>query len=74
MSIPSRMLPKVSLHCHPTGSVLPGTVLDPARKYGVAPPGGRGAADLYDIDSHEVVDEFLRAGGASRIAAHRPDQ
>ncbi|WP_245568811.1 adenosine deaminase [Nocardia concava] len=60
MSIPYRMLPKVSLHCHLTGSVLPETVLDLARKYGVSPPGGRGADDLYDIDSHEDLDEFLR--------------
>ncbi|MGW4243981.1 adenosine deaminase [Nocardia sp. NPDC004722] len=60
MTIPYRALPKVSLHCHLTGSVLPGTVLELARKHGVTPPDGRSAADLYDIDSHEDLDEFLR--------------
>ncbi|AYF73674.1 adenosine deaminase [Nocardia yunnanensis] len=60
MSIPFATLPKVSLHCHLTGSVLPGTVLELARKHGVPAPDGRGAHDLYDIDSHEDLDEFLR--------------
>ncbi len=53
-------LPKVSLHCHLTGSVLPDTVVELARKHAVPVPGGRTAADLYEIDSHEDLDEFLR--------------
>ncbi|WP_327142300.1 adenosine deaminase [Nocardia sp. NBC_01327] len=60
MSIPFRELPKVSLHCHLTGSVLPETVAALARKHGVPMPGGRTAQDLYDIDSHVDLDEFLR--------------
>ncbi|MRH86983.1 adenosine deaminase [Nocardia sp. SYP-A9097] len=60
MTIPFRELPKVSLHCHLTGSVLPETVAALARKHGVPMPGGRTAADLYDIDSHVDLDEFLR--------------
>lgn len=60
MTLSFRDLPKVSLHCHLTGSVLPETVAALARKHGIPMPGGRTATDLYDIDSHEDLDEFLR--------------
>ena len=51
-------LPKVSLHCHLIGSVSPQTVVDLARRHGVAL--GRSAADLYDHASYEDLGEFLR--------------
>jgi len=52
-------LPKVSLHCHLLGSVLPGTVVELAAKHGVS-LGGRTAEDLYDHASYEDLGEFLR--------------
>ncbi len=51
-------LPKVSLHCHLIGSVAPQTVVDLARKHGVAL--GRSAEELYDHRSYEDLGEFLR--------------
>lgn len=53
-------LPKISLHCHLIGSVQASTVVDLARKHGVAIEGGRTADDLFDHDSYEDLDEFLR--------------
>ena len=58
-------LPKVSLHTHLIGSVPAATVVDLARKHGVdldAAVGrpGRTAENLYDHDSYEDLDEFLR--------------
>ncbi|WOF22434.1 adenosine deaminase [Microbacterium betulae] len=53
-------LPKVSLHCHLIGSVEATTVVDLARKHGVVIEGGRTAEDLFDHDSYEDLDEFLR--------------
>lgn len=51
-------LPKISLHCHLIGSVAPQTVIDLARKHGVAL--GRSAEQLYDHHSYADLGEFLR--------------
>lgn len=54
-----RALPKVSLHCHLTGSVPAETAVRLARKYGVQLPDGRGADTLYDHPSYEDLGHFL---------------
>lgn len=54
-----RKVPKVSLHAHLTGSVAAATVADLAARHGVPLPGGRTAADLYDIDAHADLGLFL---------------
>ncbi|MGH1563362.1 adenosine deaminase family protein [Mumia sp. DW29H23] len=54
-----RAWPKVSLHCHLLGSVSAPTVVDLARKHGVALPGGRTADDLYEIPAYEDLGAFL---------------
>ncbi|GAB3665280.1 adenosine deaminase [Actinocorallia lasiicapitis] len=54
----ARALPKVSLHCHLTGSVRATTAVDLARKHGVVLP--KDAGSLYDIPSYENLGEFLR--------------
>ena len=51
-------LPKISLHCHLLGSVAPQTVVDLARKHGIALR--RSAAQLYDHRSYEDLGKFLR--------------
>lgn len=56
----ARGLPKVSLHCHLIGSVKAETVVDLARKHGVPMAPGRDASTLFDHDSYEDLDEFLR--------------
>ena len=65
-------LPKVSLHNHLIGAVSAQTVLDLARKHDVVLDGGRDAESLYDHDSYEDLDEFLRvldvAGSVMRDA------
>ena len=58
-------LPKVSLHTHLIGSVSASTVLELARKHDVdldAAVGRPGctADDLYDHESYDDLDEFLR--------------
>ncbi|GAA3224626.1 adenosine deaminase [Actinocorallia longicatena] len=66
----ARSLPKVSLHCHLTGSVRAATAVELARKHGVPLP--RDAGSLYDIPSYESLGEFLRVydviGSAMRDA------
>ena len=65
-------LPKISLHNHLIGAVSAGTVLDLARKHGVIVEGGRDADTLYDHESYEDLNEFLRvldvAGSVMRDA------
>jgi adenosine deaminase len=53
-------MPKVSLHCHLEGAVAATTVVDLARKHGIALPGGRNAETLYDVDAHADLTKFLR--------------
>jgi adenosine deaminase len=50
-----RALPKVELHCHLEGAIRPGTVMELARKNGVALPGG----DIRDQYRYGSLDEFL---------------
>lgn len=52
-------IPKISLHCHLTGSIQATTAVELARKYDVALPGGRDAATLYDHPSYENLGVFL---------------
>lgn len=52
-------IPKISLHCHLTGSIQATTAVELARKYDVALPGGRDAATLYDHPSYEDLGRFL---------------
>jgi adenosine deaminase len=51
-----RALPKVELHCHLEGAIRPGTVIELARKNGVALPDG----DIRDQYRYGSLDEFLR--------------
>lgn len=53
-------MPKVSLHCHLTGTLHPQTVADLAAKHGVPMPDGRTVENLYDHASYEDLGEFLR--------------
>lgn len=53
-------MPKVSLHCHLTGTLHPRTVAELAAKHGVPMPDGRTAETLYDHGSYENLGEFLR--------------
>jgi adenosine deaminase len=53
-------MPKISLHMHLEGSVEPNTVVALAAKHGIEVPGGRTVDNLYDIDAHVDLDEFLR--------------
>ncbi len=50
-----RALPKVELHCHLEGAIRPGTVMELARKNGVALPDG----DIRDQYRYGSLDEFL---------------
>ena len=50
-----RALPKVELHCHLEGAIRPGTVMELARKNGVALPDG----DIRDQYHYGSLDEFL---------------
>ncbi|MCX4096993.1 adenosine deaminase [Nocardia sp. alder85J] len=53
-------MPKVSLHCHLTGTLQPATVAALAAKHGVRMPDGRTPETLYDHGSYEDLPEFLR--------------
>ena len=52
-----KRLPKVSLHVHLAGTVQPPTLVELARKNGVALPVHREPADLYDYPD---IYQFLR--------------
>ena len=52
-------IPKISLHCHLTGSISATTAVDLARKYSVRLPEGRDASNLYDHPSYENLGRFL---------------
>jgi adenosine deaminase len=52
-------IPKISLHCHFTGSIQAATAVELAKKYGVALPEGRDASNLYDHPSYENLGLFL---------------
>lgn len=49
-------LPKVELHCHLEGAMRPGTVVDLARRNGVALP----TADPEELYRYDSLDGFLR--------------
>lgn len=49
-------LPKVELHCHLEGTMRPGTVVDLARRNGVALP----TADPEELYRYDSLDGFLR--------------
>jgi adenosine deaminase len=66
-------LPKVSLHCHLIGSVQATTLVDLARKHGVALDGGRNAENLFDHASYEDLDEFLRVLDVAGSVIRDPD-
>jgi adenosine deaminase len=51
-----RALPKVELHCHVEGAMRPETVVDLARKNGVALPAG----DIRDQYHYRSLEEFLK--------------
>jgi adenosine deaminase len=52
-----KRLPKVSLHVHLAGTVQPSTLVELARKNGVALPAYREPADLYDYPD---IYQFLK--------------
>jgi len=49
------LLPKVELHCHVEGTMRPGTVLELARRHGLALP----TENLDELYSHGSLNEFL---------------
>lgn len=53
-------IPKVSLHLHLEGAVDAATVLALADRHGVPVPRNRDAAQLYDLEAHADLGEFLQ--------------
>ena len=57
-----RTLPKVELHCHVEGTMRPTTVVDLARRNGIALPTAD-PTELYRYDSLDGLYKLLEASG-----------